>query len=90
MTNSSNVCFVFGNLSNLKYSSDFGTSRSKKNKCVFLVLLYTTYMNVILFLATSGNTGTFLSETPNENIILTDRVCFYTSYFKLLAGSNKK
>ena len=42
MTNSSNVCFVFGNLSNLKYSSDFGTSRSIK-KCAFLVLLYTTY-----------------------------------------------
>ena len=84
MNNSSNVCFVFGNLLIL------GLLVLKKNKCAFLVLLYMTYMNVILFLATSGNTGTFLSETPNENIILTDRVCFYTSYFKLLAGSNKK
>ena len=35
MTNSSNVCFVFGNLSGLKYSSDFGTSRSKKIQMCF-------------------------------------------------------
>ena len=37
MTNSSNVCFVFGNLLIL------GLLVLKKNKCAFLVLLYMTY-----------------------------------------------